>query len=87
MDKDSPTLLDRISLAERVDALSAVTEGKVAIQLARRIVADPKVRFGKPVIEGTRVPVSLVVGKLGVVCRWTRSPPNMASASTTFTPP
>ncbi len=37
----------------------------MAIQLAPRIVADPKVRFGKPVIEGTRVPVSLVVGKLG----------------------
>ena len=37
----------------------------MAIQLAPRIVADPNVRFGKPVIEGTRVPVSLVVGKLG----------------------
>jgi uncharacterized protein (DUF433 family) len=40
-------------------------EGKMAIQLAPRIVADPNVRFGKPVIEGTRVPVSLVVAKLG----------------------
>lgn len=28
------------------------------------ITADPKVRFGKPVIEGTRVPVDLVVGKI-----------------------
>ena len=37
----------------------------MAMQLAPRIVADPKVRFGKPVIEGTRVPVSLVLGKLG----------------------
>ena len=35
------------------------------IQLAPRIVVDPKVRFGKPVIEGTRVPVELVIGKLG----------------------
>ena len=37
----------------------------MAVQLAPRIIADPNVRFGKPVIEGTRVPVSLVVGKLG----------------------
>ena len=37
----------------------------MAVQLAPRIVADPKIRFGKPVIEGTRVPFSLVVGKLG----------------------
>lgn len=29
------------------------------------IVVDPKVRFGKPVIAGTRVPVELVVGKIG----------------------
>ena len=37
----------------------------MAVQLAPRIVADPNVRFGKPVIEGTRITVSLVVGKLG----------------------
>lgn len=29
-----------------------------------KIVVDPKVRFGKPVIEGTRVPIDLVVGKI-----------------------
>ena len=34
------------------------------IQLAPRIVADERVRFGKPVIEGTRVPVDVVLGKL-----------------------
>lgn len=34
------------------------------LQIAPRIVVDEKVRFGKPVIEGTRVPVDLVVGKL-----------------------
>lgn len=28
------------------------------------ITVDKKVRFGKPVIEGTRVPVDLVVGKI-----------------------
>lgn len=34
------------------------------LQIAPRIVVDEKVRFGKPVIEGTRVPVDLVLGKL-----------------------
>ncbi|MEN6627975.1 MAG: DUF433 domain-containing protein [Candidatus Sumerlaeia bacterium] len=33
-------------------------------KIAPRIVADEKVRFGKPVIEGTRVPVDLVLGRL-----------------------
>ena len=33
-------------------------------EIAPRIVVDEKVRFGKPVIRGTRVPVELVVGKL-----------------------
>jgi uncharacterized protein (DUF433 family) len=35
------------------------------VQLAPRIIVDPKVAFGKPVIEGTRIPVEIVVGKLG----------------------
>jgi uncharacterized protein (DUF433 family) len=34
------------------------------IEIAPRIVADQAIRFGKPVIKGTRVPVDLVVGKL-----------------------
>lgn len=33
-------------------------------EIAPRIVVDEQVRFGKPVIKGTRVPVELVVGKL-----------------------
>ena len=33
-------------------------------QIAPRIVVTPGIRFGRPVIEGTRVPVELVVGKL-----------------------
>jgi uncharacterized protein (DUF433 family) len=33
-------------------------------EIAPRITVDPNVRFGKPVIRGTRVPVDLVVGKL-----------------------
>lgn len=33
-------------------------------KVARKITVNAKVRFGKPVIEGTRVPVDLVVGKI-----------------------
>lgn len=37
----------------------------MATQIAPRIVVDPAVRFGRPIIEGTRVPVELVLAKLG----------------------
>jgi uncharacterized protein (DUF433 family) len=30
-----------------------------------RIVVDPKIMFGKPVIEGTRITVELLLRKLG----------------------
>ncbi len=33
-------------------------------EIAPRIVIDPNVRFGKPVVKGTRVPVDLVLGKI-----------------------
>ena len=33
-------------------------------EIAPGIVVDRKVRFGKPAIKGTRVPVDLVIGKL-----------------------
>jgi len=33
-------------------------------ELAHLIEVNPKVRFGKPVIKGTRVPVDLIVGKI-----------------------
>lgn len=36
----------------------------MATEIAPRIVVDPTVRFGKPVIQGTRVPVDLVIAKL-----------------------
>jgi uncharacterized protein (DUF433 family) len=32
--------------------------------IAHRIVVDPGIHFGRAVIEGTRVPVDLVLGKL-----------------------
>lgn len=34
------------------------------VEIAPRIVVDPNVRFGKPIIRGTRVPVALVLAKL-----------------------
>jgi uncharacterized protein (DUF433 family) len=34
------------------------------MEIAPRISIDEKVRFGKPVIKGTRVPVDLIIGKL-----------------------
>jgi uncharacterized protein (DUF433 family) len=36
----------------------------MAKEIAPRIVVDPDVRFGKPVIRGTRVPVATVLGQL-----------------------
>ncbi len=36
----------------------------MTVEIEPRIVVDPKVRFGKPVIKGTRVPAELVVAKL-----------------------
>lgn len=34
------------------------------MEIAPGVVVDEKVRFGKPVIKGTRVPVDMVLGKL-----------------------
>jgi uncharacterized protein (DUF433 family) len=34
------------------------------MEIAPRISVDEKIRFGKPVITGTRVPIDLVIGKL-----------------------
>ena len=36
----------------------------MAIEIVPRIIVDPSVRFGKPVIKGTRVPVDLIVAKV-----------------------
>lgn len=33
-------------------------------KIFRHIAVDPAVRFGKPIIEGTRMPIELVVGKI-----------------------
>jgi uncharacterized protein (DUF433 family) len=34
------------------------------MEIAPRISVNEKIRFGKPVITGTRVPIDLVLGKL-----------------------
>ncbi|MBI4620778.1 MAG: DUF433 domain-containing protein [Desulfobacterales bacterium] len=34
------------------------------MEIANRILVDEKIRFGKPVIKGSRVPVDLIIGKL-----------------------
>lgn len=34
------------------------------MEIAPRITVDEKIRFGRPVIKGTRIPVDLILGKL-----------------------
>ena len=34
------------------------------MEISKGIIVDKNVRFGQPVIKGTRVPVALVLGKL-----------------------
>lgn len=36
----------------------------MAVEIFPRIAVDPEVRFGKPVIKGTRVPVTVVLDEL-----------------------
>ncbi|MEN3059032.1 MAG: DUF433 domain-containing protein, partial [Candidatus Methanosuratincola petrocarbonis] len=35
------------------------------VKIADRIIIDPEICFGKPVIEGTRIPVHMVLELLG----------------------
>lgn len=34
------------------------------MEIAPRITVEERVRFGRPVIKGTRIPVDLILGKL-----------------------
>ena len=36
----------------------------MVLELAPHIVVDPEIRFGRPIIKGTRVPVELVLAKI-----------------------
>ena len=36
----------------------------MATELANRIIIDPKIMIGKPVIKGTRIPVEIILKKL-----------------------
>ena len=38
--------------------------------IAPRVAVDPLIRFGKPVIQGTRVPVSVIVGAVASGDSW-----------------
>ena|ERR1700677_3890455 len=40
------------------------TSPMAVVVLAPRVVADPAIRSGRPVIEGSRVPVDIVVGQM-----------------------
>jgi uncharacterized protein (DUF433 family) len=46
------------------------------MEIAPRITVDEKIRFGKPVVKGTRVSVDLVLGKLagGMTGAWPANP-------------
>lgn len=33
-------------------------------EISSGIVINPKIKFGKPIIKGTRIPVDLILGKL-----------------------
>ncbi len=35
------------------------------VKIAERIIIDPQICFGKPIIEGTRIPVHMVLELLG----------------------
>jgi uncharacterized protein (DUF433 family) len=34
------------------------------LQIRERIIVDPKIQHGKPIIRGTRVPVARIIGSL-----------------------
>lgn len=47
------------------DMLGLVKEWSLPMTITNRIEMNPKVMMGKPVIRGTRIPVELILRKLG----------------------
>lgn len=43
---------------------SALMEGPEMPEIAKRIMVDPAIKGGKPVVSGTRVPVDVILGHL-----------------------
>ena len=39
-------------------------KARMAVEIAPRVTADPRVRFGQPVIKGTRVPVAVILDEM-----------------------
>ena len=64
-----------------------LAENEAAFELSPGITADPRVRFGKPVLKGTRVDVASLLGYLGagealesLVAEYSRSPDSVRDA-------
>jgi hypothetical protein len=55
-----------------------------AVEIARGIVVDARVRFGQPTIKGTRVPVSVLLDELAAGSGIRRSAGNTASRDRMF---
>jgi uncharacterized protein (DUF433 family) len=53
-------LLEKISRQNR----ETVNIEKVAMEIAQYITVDPAIHHGIPVITGTRVPISIIIGSL-----------------------
>jgi uncharacterized protein (DUF433 family) len=40
------------------------TRTTITVEIAPRIAVDPRVRFGQPVVKGTRVPVAVILDEM-----------------------
>ena len=58
-----------------------------SMEISNRITINEKVRFGKPVIKGTRVPVDLIIGKLAGGMTYEEATAEYDLSHRTFWPP
>jgi uncharacterized protein (DUF433 family) len=49
---------------ESSETVTIGSQEALVVEIAPRITVDESVRFGRPVIAGTRVPVDVVIGQL-----------------------